>query len=108
MRRIRQFAFMTFLATILSGGIAVGEADVPAAPWAKSCEFYNKGTQFVRESGKFCLQQQDQSVCQSRAKEYFDTCHYGGNFRKMSARARARMLLVIALSSFRSMRNLDL
>ena len=108
MRRMRQVAFMTFLATILSGGIPVGEADGPAAPWAKSCNFYHKGTQFVRESGKFCLQQQDQSGCQSRAKEYFDTCHYGGNFRKMSARARARMLLVIALSSFRCVRNLDL
>ncbi len=108
MRRIRQFAFMTFVAALLCAGIAVGEARGPAAPWAKSCQFYHKGTQFVKESAKFCLQQHDQRGCQSRARVYFDACHYGGNFQKMSARARARMLLVIALSSLRPVRNLNL
>jgi hypothetical protein len=108
MRRIRHFARIFVVVSMLWAGLAVGDEREASAPWTKTCRSYQKGPQFVKDAEKFCLRQHDQRACRSHAQVYFDRCRYGGNFEKMSARARARMLLVIALSSFRPVRHLDL
>ena len=42
------------------------------------------------------------------AQGYFERCGFSGDYQKMSARMGARMLLVLALSSVRSVHHIDL
>jgi hypothetical protein len=56
----------------------------------------------------YCLRQANQKACHERAEKFFERCHFSGNYHKISARIGARMLLVLALGSVRSVHNLDL
>ncbi len=108
MRGMKTFALVTTLIAALGVTNLRAEEHSDVAPWSKSCRSYSNGTKFVKESAKFCLKHENNKACTARARSHFEKCRFDGNFEKMSARARARMILVIALSSLRPVRNLDL
>lgn len=108
MRAFTTFALVTVMLATLGTSTVRAEEHSDVAPWSKSCRAFSSGTKFVKESAKFCLKHEDVKGCTSKARHQFDKCRFEGNFEKMSARARARMILVIALSSLRPVRNLDL
>jgi hypothetical protein len=106
--RILSFLAVTLL--VVSGvvSVAVAEDGKASAPWSESCRHYRSARHFVNESTIYCLRRHDQKECQGRAHKYFEQCRFQGDFQKMSARMSARMLLVLALSSVRSVHQLDL
>ena len=87
---------------------AVAEEPRSEAPWSQSCRHYRSSRHFVSESALYCLRQSDQKVCQQQSQRYFEHCNFSGDFQRMSAKISARMLLVLALSSVRSVHHLDL
>jgi hypothetical protein len=87
---------------------AVAEESQATAPWLESCRHFRSSRHFVSESTPYCLRQHDQKRCQQEAQRYFERCNFSGDFQRMSARMSARMLLVLALSSVRSVHHLDL
>jgi hypothetical protein len=105
--------FLTYLVVLLcmvSGLASVAFADAPksTAPWEESCRHYRSPRHFISESTRFCFRQTNQKECQLLAQRYFERCGFSGDFQKMSAKMGARMLLVLALSSVRSVHHLDL
>lgn len=108
MRILKYFALMTVI--LLVAGVASAYADsAPSdAPWEKMCRSYGSGREFAQDSAKYCLRHPEQKECNHRAEHFFEKCRFAGDFEKISARARARMLLVLALSSLRPVRHLDL
>lgn len=106
--------FVTMFVALTLGQLLVGLAPVKAdelrdvAPWTEACRHYHSSRHFVSESTPYCMRQHDQKACQQQAQRYFERCHFTGDFQRMSARMSARMLLVLALSSVRSVHNLDL
>jgi len=105
--------FLSCLAVILFvlGGLApMARADEPkeVAPWGEACRHYRSPRHFVTESTLYCFRQTDQKRCQSEAQTYFERCRFAGDFQKMSARMGARMLIVLALTSVRSVHHIDL
>ena len=107
MRFLSYFAVLLF---VISGFASVVRAEdskeIP--PWAESCRHYHSPRHFVSESTLYCLRQRDQKGCRTRAQSYFERCGFSGDYQKMSARMGARMLLVLALSSVRSVHHIDL
>jgi len=87
---------------------ARAEESKSEAPWLESCRHYRSSRHFVSESALYCLRQSDQKACHQQAQRYFERCNFTGDFQRMSARISARMLLVLALSSVRSVHHLDL
>ena len=105
--------FLSFLAVVLfvvtgSASVALGEESKDIAPWAEACRHYRSPRHFVTESTLYCFRQTDQKGCKTEAQTYFERCRFSGDFQKMSARAGARMLLVLALTSVRSVHHIDL
>jgi hypothetical protein len=106
--------FVTIIAAVIIAPLLVGFGSASAeeqkvvAPWEETCRHYHSSRHFVRESTPYCLRQTDQKACQQQAQRYFERCNFSGDFQKMSARMSARMLLVLALSSVRSVHQLDL
>ena len=106
--------FMTMIVLLLSAQALIALSSAMAeeakgdAPWAQSCRHYHSSRHFVSESALYCLRQTEQKVCQQHAQKYFEHCNFTGDFQKMSARISARMLLVLALTSVRSVHHLDL
>jgi hypothetical protein len=105
--------FLTCLAVVMfviSGVVSIANADnrKSKAPWSDSCRHYRSARHFVSESTLYCFRQTDRKECQSQAQRYFDQCGFEGDFQRMSARMGARMLLVLALSSVRSVHHIDL
>lgn len=106
--RILRFLSVAFLVVSAFISVAVAESGEASAPWSESCRHYRSARHFVSESTIYCLRRHDQKECQGRAHRYFEQCRFQGDFQKMSARMSARMLLVLALSSVRSVHQLDL
>lgn len=95
---------------IVSGmvSVAVAQDGEVSVPWSESCRHYRSARHFVSESTSYCLRRHNQKECQGTAQRYFERCRFQGDFQKMSARMSARMLLVLALTSVRSVHHLDL
>lgn len=112
MRFVRSLAgfIVTLLvvSAIIGSSYASAEESSTETPWSKSCRHYRSSRHFVTESNVYCLRQANQKVCQAQAHKYFDQCHYTGTFQRIYARVSARMLLVLALSSVRSVHHIDL
>jgi len=106
MKIIRCIALV--LATLSVVGLSRAQAEGVGEPWGASCRAYHSSRHFANEATMYCLRQHDQKACQERAERFFERCHFTGDYHKMSARIGARMLLVLALSSVRSVHNLDL
>lgn len=105
--------FLSFLAVLLFvvtglASAALAEESKESAPWAQACRHYHSARHFVTESTLYCFRQTDQKGCKAEAHAYFERCRFSGDFQKMSARAGARMLLVLALTSVRSVHHIDL
>jgi hypothetical protein len=105
--------FLTYLAVVffaVAGCVPLvsAEQDKGRAPWTDSCRHYRSARHFVSESTLYCYRQPGRKACQSQAQKYFERCGFAGDFQKMSARMGARMLLVLALSSVRSVHHIDL
>jgi hypothetical protein len=106
--------FATIIVAVIIAPLFVGVGSVSAeeqrvaAPWEETCRHYHSSRHFVSESTPYCLRQPNQKACQHQAHKYFERCNFSGDFQKMSARMSARMLLVLALSSVRSVHQLDL
>jgi hypothetical protein len=106
--------FVTFIVALIVAPLVVGftqanaEEQKTVAPWQEACRHYHSSRHFVSESTPYCMRQSDQKACQQQAQRYFERCNFSGDFHKMSARMSARMLLVLALSSVRSVHQLDL
>ena len=108
MRILKHFGLMIVILLATGLASAYAENGVPEAPWKKVCRSYGSGREFARDSAKYCLRHPQQKGCNHRAATFFEKCRFSGDFEKISARARARMLLVLALSSLRPVRHLDL
>jgi hypothetical protein len=95
---------------VLSGLVPMARAEEPKeiAPWGEVCRHYRSPRHFVTESTLYCFRRTDQKRCQSEAAAYFERCRFAGDFQKMSARMGARMLIVLALTSVRSVHHIDL
>ena len=106
--------FVTFIVALIIApllmdlSLATAEDHKTVAPWQETCRHYHSSRHFVSESTPYCMRQSDQKACQQQAQRYFERCNFSGDFQKMSARMSARMLLVLALSSVRSVHQLDL
>jgi hypothetical protein len=107
---MRFLTCLVVLLCVVSGFASEVRAESPKgeAPWEEACRHYRSPRHFVSESTLYCLRQPDQKGCQGQAQTYFEGCRFSGDFQKMSARMSARMLLVLALSSVRSVHQLDL
>ena len=107
MRFLSYFALVLF---VISGFASVVRAEdsKETPPWRESCRYFHSPRQFVSESSLYCLRQRGQKGCRSLAQAYFERCGFSGDYQKMSARMGARMLLVLALSSVRSVHHIDL
>jgi len=107
---MRFLRYLVVLVCVLAGFTPVAGAEAPkeGGPWSESCRHYRSSRQFVSASTTYCFRQADQKECQSQAHRYFARCGFSGDFQKMSARMGARMLIVLALSSVRSVHQLDL
>lgn len=107
---MRILRFLAVPLLVVSGlvSVAVAQDGDASAPWSESCRHYRSARHFVSESTIYCLRRHDQKECQGRSQGYFEQCRFQGDFHKMSARMSARMLLVLALSSVRSVHQLDL
>lgn len=103
-------SIFAIIAAPLLVGLTTAAADERkvAAPWQETCRHYRSSRHFVSESTPYCLRQTDQKACHQKAQRYFERCGFSGDFQRMSARMSARMLLVLALSSVRSVHHLDL
>ncbi len=99
-------ALALFAPLVALSGIA--KAEGAGLPWEASCHAYHSSRHFASQATTYCLQQDDQKACRARAERFFERCHFAGDYHKISARIRARMLLVLALSSVRSVHHLDL
>lgn len=108
MRILKYFGLVTVIFLVSGVGFALAESVVSDAPWEKTCRSYSSGREFAHDSAKYCLRHPEQKACNHRAATFFAKCRFVGDFEKISARARARMLLVLALSSLRPVRHLDL
>ena len=105
MRIVSVIASLLLVSNVISFNVAYADEGVP---WERSCRKYNSSRHFVSESTLYCLRQSNQKACHEEAQKYFDRCRFTGDFHKMSARMSARMLLVLALSSVRSVHHIDL
>jgi hypothetical protein len=108
MRIITVIASLLLVPMIMSSNVAHADDARSSVPWERSCRAYSSSRHFVSESTLYCLRQQDQKACREEAHKYFDRCKYSGDFQKIAARINARMLLVLALSSVRSVHHIDL
>lgn len=107
---MRFLSCLFVLLCVVSGSVREVRAESPkgGAPWEEACHHHRSPRHFVRESTLYCFRQPDQKECQAQAQTYFERCRFSGDFQRMSARMSARMLLVLALSSVRSVHQLDL
>ena len=108
MRIVSVIASLLLVSSVVSVTVARADEGHSGAPWERSCRVFNSGRHFVSESTRYCFRQTGQKACQEEAHRYFDRCKFTGDFQKISARMSARMLLVLALSSVRSVHQIDL
>lgn len=108
MRIVTVIASLLLVPMIMCSNVARADETRDEVPWERSCRAYNSSRHFVSESTRYCLRQQNQKACREEAHKYFDRCKYSGDFQKIAARMNARMLLVLALSSMRSVHHIDL
>jgi hypothetical protein len=105
-----QSKFVVLLLTSLSclavgtavQGVALAET-VPA-PWSKRCSTFQTPRQFVVESTMFCLKHDATKECKQKAARFFQGCRFAGDYKKMSQRVQAKMLVVLALAGGASWR----
>lgn len=108
MRIVSVIASLLLVSSVVSINVARADEGRTGAPWERSCKVYNSSRHFVSESTLYCLRHTKQKACQEEAHRYFNRCKFTGDFQKISARMSARMLLVLALSSVRSVHQVDL
>jgi len=106
---MKAFRFLSFvLATLcaLTAFVAgaVAEEQSSHAPWDKRCKSYGTPRQFVSESTMYCLRNQPLRECHQKAATYFKGCRFTGDYKKMSQKAQARMLVVLALAGSATLR----
>ena len=106
MRNVSCIAVALIASILMSSSIA--RAEESGEPWSASCRAFHSSRHFASQATAYCLRQPDQRECHGRAERFFERCRFAGDYRKISARIEARMLLVIALGSFRSVHHLDL
>ncbi|MEN9845324.1 MAG: hypothetical protein RIS36_471 [Pseudomonadota bacterium] len=107
---MRFLSYLFVLLCVVTGSVREVCAESPkeVAPWEEACRYHRSPRYFVRDSTRYCFRQPDQKRCQVQAQTYFERCGFSGDFQKISNRMSARMLLVLALSSVRSVHQLDL
>jgi hypothetical protein len=107
---MRSLSFVALLLFVVCGLMSVARAEESKriTPWGEACRHYRSPRHFVTDSTLYCFRQTDQKGCQSQAQSYFERCRFTGDFQKMSARMSARMLLVLALTSVRSVHHIEL
>jgi hypothetical protein len=107
---MKAFRFLSSLIVIVVATtlcLGAAEADDPSAsspPWARKCKNFDNSRQFVNEATLFCIKNASIKDCQQQAAQFFQACHYRGDFKKMSAKAQARMLVVLALAGGATLR----
>jgi hypothetical protein len=106
---MNRFRFLSFvLATLCAltawAPAAFAEEASPHAPWDKRCKSYETPRQFVVESTMYCLRNQPIRECHQKASTYFKGCRFTGDYKKMSQKAQARMLVVLALAGSATLR----
>jgi hypothetical protein len=107
---MRCLSFLAVLLFVMSGFAPMARAaeSQEIAPWGEACRHYRSARHFVNESTLYCFREADHKGCQAQAQSYFERCRFSGDFKKISARMSARMLLVLALTSVRSVHRIDL
>lgn len=104
----RGIMLLALVSVFVGATSALADEAKKDAPWQYSCREFKSSRHFVRASTVHCLRQADQKSCQAEAQKFFERCRFSGDFHRMSARIGARMLLVLAFSSVRSVNHLDL
>ncbi len=94
---------MVLSATVVAAS-AVCHAEEVRAPWERKCKSFQTPRQFVVESTLFCLRNPTTKQCHDKAAQRFQGCRFSGDYKKMSARVQAKMLVVLALSGGASWR----
>ncbi len=77
------------------------------APWERACKSFQTPRQFVVESTLFCLRNPTTKQCHDQAAKRFKGCRFSGDYKKMSGKVQAKMLVVLALSGGASWRQGD-
>jgi len=102
-----------FLAALLGLGLALlmsvsgagaADKDSVGAPWQKRCSTYHTPRQFVVDSTLFCMKHATTKDCRQKAARYFEGCRFSGDYKKMSQRVHAKMLVVLALAGSATVR----
>lgn len=92
------------LSVALLIGVAAAHADELRAPWERQCKGFQTPRQYVVESTIFCLRHATTKHCHERASKRFQDCRFSGDYKKMSGKVQAKMLVVLALSGGASWR----
>jgi hypothetical protein len=108
MKTYRCILVISLVLAIVFGRIAYAESEATEGPWERSCSAFPSGRHFTQDSVVYCLAKPDQKECEARAASFFRTCRFAGDFHRIAAKVRARMLLVLALGTVRSAHHLDL
>jgi hypothetical protein len=88
--------------SVVSNVPSVIAAEHERAPWSKACSAYNTPKDLVGASAEYCLRQPLPTRCLQHTEMYFESCRFQGNFKKLSQKVHAKMLVVLALSRFAS------
>lgn len=99
----RTCVVMSYLAIVMFGASAAVAAEGQRAPWNRSCAAYATPKEFVGHSAEYCLRERGSRQCLERAEVYFGSCRFRGNFKKLSQRIHAKMVVMLALSRWGSM-----
>jgi len=95
------------VAASLAAVTTLAQASEARAPWERSCKSFQTPRQFVVESTLFCLKNPTTKECHDQAAKRFKGCRFSGDYKKMSGKIQAKMLVVLALSGGASWRQGD-
>jgi len=105
-QRLVSFVLITVVAAagLFQQAEAQGGGSDPGAPWGKRCKSFETPRQFVVDATLFCMRHPTTRDCQQKASRHFQVCRFPGDYKKMSQRVHARMLVVLALAGSATLR----
>lgn len=100
MRSLKLDLLAVFLfALLVSISLSVPvRAERQSAPFNRACSSYSSGQEFVSKAVSFCLLYDQSRTCQSRTRQYFEECHFDGQYERISERAHANLLMMVVLA----------
>ncbi|MCO6431441.1 MAG: hypothetical protein J5J00_11320 [Deltaproteobacteria bacterium] len=97
---VEAVAVILILSFLLSFSLPVlpAAAEGQSPLFHKSCSDFKSPREFVKHASIFCLKQQNTKSCQRGAQQYFKSCKYDGDFKRISRDVHGDLLLMIVFS----------